>query len=151
MKQKDITRRGLLASTAWSFTIVPRHVLGGAGNVAPSERIDFAGIGAGGQGGGDIGAMAALGANVVALCDVDAAHAAGTFKRFPKARIYKDFRVLLDKEEKRIDAVTVGTPDHIHAVASMDAMRRGKHVYCEKPLTHTIYDCLLYTSDAADE
>ena len=148
MKQKDITRRGLLASTAWSFTIVPRHVLGGAGNVAPSERIDFAGIGAGGQGGGDIGAMAALGANVVALCDVDAAHAAGTFKRFPKARIYKDFRVLLDKEEKRIDAVTVGTPDHIHAVASMDAMRRGKHVYCEKPLTHTIYEARRLTEAA---
>ena len=100
MKQKVITRRGLLAATAWSFSIVPRHVLGGVGNVAPSERIDFAGIGAGGQGGGDIGAMAALGANVVALCDVDAAHAAGTFKLFPKARIYKDFRVLLDKGRK---------------------------------------------------
>jgi predicted dehydrogenase len=102
--------------------------------------VNFAGIGSGGQGGGDINNMAGLGANVVALCDVDHAHAAGTFKRYPKATVYKDFRRMLDKEEKNIDAVTVGTPDHIHAVASMDAIRRGKHVYCEKPLTHTIYE-----------
>jgi predicted dehydrogenase len=114
--------------------------LGGPGQTAPSERVNFAGIGSGGQGGGDIRSMAAAEANVVALCDVDHAHAAGTFKQFPKARIYTDFRKMLDKEEKHIDAVTVGTPDHIHAVASMDAIRRDKHVYCEKPLTHTIYE-----------
>ena len=134
------SRRAALAATAWSFTIVPRHVLGGPGQTPPSERVNFAGIGAGGQGGGDIRAMAGLGANVVALCDVDQAHAAGTFQRFPKARVYADFRELLEKEEKQIDAVTVGTPDHIHAAASMDAIRRGKHVYCEKPLTHTIFE-----------
>jgi len=137
-----VSRRHVLqsAAAAWSFTVVPRHVLGGPGQTPPSERVNVAGIGAGGQGGGDIRAMAALGAHVVALCDVDQQHAAGTFQKFPKARIYKDFRQLLDKEEKNIDAVTVGTPDHIHAVATMDAMRRGKHVYCEKPLTHTIYE-----------
>lgn len=138
------SRRRFMASTAaasaFSFTIVPRHVLGGLGQTPPSERINFAGIGAGGQGGGDIRSVAGHGANVVALCDVDHAHAAGTFKQFPKARVYKDFRQMLDKEEQHIDAVIVGTPDHIHAVASMSAIRRGKHVYCEKPLTHTIYE-----------
>ncbi|MBQ16379.1 MAG: oxidoreductase [Planctomycetaceae bacterium] len=140
----SVSRRRFLSSTvaasALSFTIVPRHVLGGPAHTPPSERVNFAGIGAGGQGGGDINAMAALGANVVALCDVDQAHAASTFKKFPRARVYKDFRRMLDKEENNIDAVTVGTPDHIHAVASMNAIRRGKHVYCEKPLTHTIYE-----------
>jgi len=135
-----IHRRKFLAASALSFTIVPRHVLGGKGQTAPSERVNIGGIGAGGQGGGDIGAVAANGANIVALCDVDERVAAGTFKRFPKARRYKDFRVMLEKESKNIDAVTVGTPDHIHAPATMMAMRLGKHVYCEKPLTHTIYE-----------
>jgi len=124
-------------------------VVGGPGQTPPSERINFAGIGAGGQGGGDVQAMAAQGANVVALCDVDSDRAADNFKRFSKARVYTDFRKMLDKEEKNIDAVTVGTPDHIHAIASMDAIRRGKHVYCEKPLTHTIYEARQLTLAAA--
>lgn len=139
----SLSRRRFLtssAASAFAFTIASPHVLGGPRRTAPGEQVNVAGIGAGGQGGGDIKRMAALGANVVALCDVDHAHAAGTFKHFPRARVYKDFRELLDKEEKNIDAVTVGTPDHTHAVASMDAIRRGKHVYCEKPLTHTIYE-----------
>jgi predicted dehydrogenase len=140
----SISRRRFLASgaaaSAFSFTIVPRHVLGGPGQTPPSEQVNFAGIGAGGMGGGDVRTVAGLGANVVALCDVDQVRAAGTFKAFPKARVYKDFREMLDKEEKNIDAVTVGTPDHIHAVASMNALRRGKHVFCQKPLTHTIHE-----------
>ena len=122
----ELTRRRFVTSTATAataFTIVPRHVLGGVGHQAPSERVNLAAIGAGGQGGGDINQMAAHGANVVALVDVDHAHAAGTFKRFPKARVYRDFRKMFDKEAKHIDGVTVGTPDHIHAVASMAAMR----------------------------
>ena len=139
-----LSRRRFLASSAatsaFSFTIVPSYVLGGPGRTPPSERVNFAGIGAGGQGGGDINQAAALGANVVALCDVDDDRASGTFKRYPGDRIYNDFREMLDKEEKNIDAVTVGTPDHTHAVTSMAAIRRGKHVYCEKPLTHTIYE-----------
>ena len=90
------------------------------------------------MGGGDIATVARLGANIVALCDVDDERAAGSFQAFPKARRYKDFREMLDKEAKHIDAVTVGTPDHIHAVASMAAIRAGKHVYCQKPLTHTL-------------
>ncbi len=118
--------------------VVPRHVLGGAGYLAPSERVNVGGIGAGGMGGGDIATVARLGANIVALCDVDDQRAAGSFNAFPKARRYKDFREMIDKEAKHIDAVTVGTPDHIHAVASMAAIRAGKHVYCQKPLTHTL-------------
>ena len=80
------------------FMVVPRHVLGGAGFVAPNERLNVAGIGAGGMGGGDIATVARLGANIVALCDVDDARAAGSFQAFPKAHRYKDFRVLLEKE-----------------------------------------------------
>ncbi len=133
---------------ALSFSIVPRHVLGGVGFVAPSDRVNVAGIGAGGMGGGDIATHARLGANIVALCDVDDERAAGSFNAFPQARRYKDFRVMLDKEAKNIDAVTVGTPDHVHAVASMAAIRAGKHVYCQKPLTHTLRECRELTKAA---
>ncbi|HEY4312697.1 MAG TPA: Gfo/Idh/MocA family oxidoreductase [Pirellulales bacterium] len=145
------SRRKFLAATsgvALGFTIVPRHVLGGAGFVPPSERVNLAGIGAGGMGGGDIATHARNGANIVALCDVDEQRAAGIFQSFPQARRYKDFRELIDKEAKNIDAVTVGTPDHIHAVASMAAIRAGKHVYCQKPLTHTLRECRELTKAA---
>ena len=135
-------------SAAFGFTIVPRHVLGGADFIAPSERVNIAGIGAGGMGGGDIATVARLGANIVALCDVDDERAAGSFQAFPKAHRYKDFRLLLDKEAKNIDAVTVGTPDHIHAVAAMAAIRAGKHVYCQKPMTHTLYEARELTKAA---
>ncbi len=136
------------AATAFSFTIVPRHVLGGPGQTPPSERLNVAGIGAGGMGGGDIATFSKLGANFVALCDVDETRAAGTFNAHPQARRYKDFREMLDKEAKNIDAVTVGTPDHVHAVASMAAIKAGKHVYCQKPLTHTLHECRELTKAA---
>lgn len=145
------SRRAFLAAAggaAFSFTIVPRHVLGGVGFLAPSERVNVAGIGAGGMGGGDISTHAKNGANIVALCDVDEERAAGVFNAFPKARRYKDFRELIEKEAANIDAVTVGTPDHIHAVASMAAIRAGKHVYCQKPLTHTLHECRELTKAA---
>ncbi len=147
------SRRSLLkaaAATAFSFHIVPRHVLGGAGYLPPSERVNIAGIGAGGMGGGDINRHAENGANIVALCDVDEQRGAGTFGKFSKATRYKDFRECLEKEEKNIDAVTVGTPDHIHAPASMLALKMGKHVYCQKPLTHTIYEARAMAKAAAD-
>ncbi|MFO0840805.1 MAG: Gfo/Idh/MocA family oxidoreductase [Gemmataceae bacterium] len=139
----EASRRAFLAGAAGSalVTIVPRHVLGGAGFVAPSERVNLAGIGAGGMGGGDIATLARLGVNVVALCDVDDARAAGSFKAFPRARRYKDFREMLDREARHIDAVSVGTPDHTHAAATMAAIRAGKHVYCQKPLTRTLHEC----------
>ena len=132
--------RGALAS-ALTVTIVPRHVLGGGGFSPPSETVNLGGIGAGGMGGADIRQCAKLGANIVTLCDVDDARASGSYEAFPRATRYKDFRVMLEKEAKSIDAVTVGTPDHIHGIASLNAMRIGKHVYCEKPLTRTIAEC----------
>jgi predicted dehydrogenase len=111
--------------------------------------VNVAGIGAGGMGGGDIATVARLGCNIVALCDVDEERAAGSFNAFPKARRYKDFREMLEKEAKNIDAVTVGTPDHVHAVAAMAAIKAGKHVYCQKPLTHTLRECRELTKAAA--
>jgi predicted dehydrogenase len=147
------SRRTFLAATgaaAFSVTIVPRHVLGGVGFLAPSERVNVAGIGVGGMGGGDIATHSKNGANIVALCDVDDDRGAGSFNAFPKARRYKDFREMLDKEAKQIDAVSVGTPDHIHAIASMAAIRAGKHVYCQKPLTHTLHECRALTTAAKE-
>ena len=150
-KTAKASRRDFLAATAataFSFTIVPRHVLGGPGQTPPSERLNVAGIGCGGMGGGDIATISKLGANFVALCDVDETRAAGTFNAHPQARRYSDFREMLDKEAKNIDAVTVGTPDHVHAVASMAAIKAGKHVYCQKPLTHTLHECRELTKAA---
>ncbi len=148
-RRKFLAASAAAASSAFSFTIVPRHVLGGPGQTPPSERVNIGGVGAGGMGGGDISTVAKLGCNVVALCDVDEQRGAGLFNAFPKAKRYKDFREMVDKEAKNIDAVTVGTPDHIHAVASMAAIKAGKHVYTQKPLTHTIVEARELTKAAA--
>ncbi len=150
MGNKKVSRRDFMgaAGAVAAFTIVPRYVLGGPGNTPPSEKLNIAGIGVGGQGAGDLGAMS--GENIVALCDVDWSRAGGTFRRYPKARKYKDFRKMLDKEAKNIDAVVVATPDHIHAPASIAAMKRNKHVYCEKPLTHSVYEARLMAEVARE-
>jgi predicted dehydrogenase len=144
-----MNRRQFLGSAAAvaAFTIVPRHVLGGARHVPPSEKLNIASIGIGGQGASDIQMVSTE--NIAALCDVDwSEHTAKTFKKFPNARQYKDFRKMLDAEEKNIDAVTVSTPDNIHAVAAMMAIKMGKHVYCEKPLCHDIYEVRRLTEEA---
>ena len=129
---KNISRRDFIGTAAAgiaAFTIVPRHVLGGTGHTPPSERLNIAGIGVGGQGRNDIKRISNDNAeNVVALCDVDERHAAETFELFPKAKKYRDFRKMLEKQ-KDIDAVLVATPDHTHAVATMAAIKMGKHVY----------------------
>ncbi len=138
-QKAKLSRREFLAgSTAAAFTIVPSYVLGGPGRQAPSDKLNIAGIGVAGRGAGDLGACSSE--NIVALCDVDWRHAAPTFKKYPQAKKYKDFRVMLDKENKNIDAVIVATPDNCHAVATMAAIKHGKHVYCEKPLTHDIWE-----------
>ncbi|MBN2029522.1 Gfo/Idh/MocA family oxidoreductase [bacterium] len=184
---------GMTAGTAAAFTIVPRHVLGGAGYQAPSDMINVAGIGVGARGASDIGGIAdpdvpivrpqrtntgqpytaeqlaemearnaqraaqqrasgqtqqqqqqrereprAL-ANIYALCDVDMEFAAHVFKGYPKAKVYQDFRKMLDNE-KEIDAVVIGTPDHMHAPIAAYAMKMGKHVYVEKPLCKTVFE-----------
>jgi predicted dehydrogenase len=146
---KEVTRRQLLkgAAVASAFTIVPRRVLGGAGYQAPSDMLNIAGIGVGGQGSWDLKELESQ--NIVALCDVDHDYAAHTFQRYPKAKLYKDFRVMLEKQ-KDIDAVVVGTPDHMHAPISMAAIRAGKHVYTEKPLTHTIKEARMLAAAARE-
>jgi len=139
MTDKRFSRRDLIKRTATAaavFTIVPRHVLGGTNHAPPSERLNIAGIGVGGQGGHDM-SQVAKDNNVVALCDVDDKQGAKSFGRWPDARRYKDFRVMLEKE-KTIDAVVVATPDHVHAVAAMTAIELGKHVYVEKPMAHSV-------------
>lgn len=116
---------------------LPAHVLGRAVETSPNNKLNIAGIGVGGQGGHDVDQFSSE--NIVALCDVDEAHAARVFKEYPNAKRYKDFRQMLD-QDKSIDAVVVGTPDHLHAIVSVTAIKHGKHVYCEKPLTRTVYE-----------
>src|SRR5262245_44669222 len=116
--QSKRSRREFLhraAIAGWAFTIVPGRILGLGGEKAPTEKLNIAGVGIGGQGSSDLAQMA--GENIVALCDVDWSYASGQFKRYPAAKQYKDFRKMLD-EMKEIDAVVVATPDHLHAVVS---------------------------------
>jgi len=149
VRRKKVSRRDFLCGVAGvaAFTIVPRHVLGGAGHKPPSEKLNVACIGIGGMGGSDSGQMKTE--TVVALCDVDSKRGAGTFKRYPEAKQYKDFRKMLEKE-KSIEAVTVSTPDHTHAVAAMMAIKMGKHVYCQKPLAHDLYEVRRMTEAARE-
>jgi predicted dehydrogenase len=116
------------------------------GYKSPSEKLNIAAIGSGGKGFSDINGC--TGENIVALCDPDDKRAERTFKLFPNTPKYKDFRVMLDKH-KEIDAVLVSCPDHVHATASMWAMSRGKHVYCQKPLTRTVWEAQQLTAAAA--
>ncbi len=148
---KDTSRRNFIKTAAVAtagFYIVPRHVLG-KGYIPPSDKLVIAGIGAGGKGESDIKNFFDSGkAEIAFLCDVDDRQAATTRGRFPNAKNYKDFREMLDKEHKSIDAVSVSIPDHNHAVAAMAAMQLGKHVYVQKPLTHDIYEARMLTQGA---
>jgi len=133
-----ITRRQFAsaAAAAASLTIVPSSVLAASGKQAPSDKLNIACIGAGGRGYANL--MNVKGENIVAFCDVDDKRAAPTYKEFPEVKRYYDFRKLLDKERKNIDAVVISTTDHVHIPASVMALKRGMHVYCEKPLGHNI-------------
>ena len=142
-KKSSLTRRefvGSLAGVGAGLAIVPRCAVARAGETPPNEKLNIASIGVGGMGGGDVNSVSG-GNNMVALCDVDLRRAAGSLKKFPAAKQFRDFRKMFDAMEKEIDAVTVSTPDHTHAVAAMAAITRGKHVYCEKPLAHSVYEC----------
>ncbi|MDR6781632.1 putative dehydrogenase [Pedobacter africanus] len=137
-RRKFIKTAGLAAA---GFMIVPRHVLGGRGFLAPSDRLMVAGVGVGGKGESNLAKIYSGGKSEIAfLCDVDDRRAANSVKAFPKAKYYRDYREMLDKDGKSIDAVVVSTPDHNHAMIAMAAMQLGKHVYVEKPLTHDIYE-----------
>jgi len=145
-RDKAISRRqfiGTTAAAAAAFTIVPRHVLGGPGYTPPSDTLNIAGIGAGGKGRTDVRACAQT-ENIYALCDVDRQRAAELMKEFPKAKVYSDWRKMLE-QEPGIDAVIVTTPDHTHATIAMGAMQLGKHVFVQKPLTNTIYEARMLT------
>lgn len=153
-KQQDskISRRefmGTAAAAAAAFTIVPRYVLGGPAHTPPSERLNIAGIGIGGMGRSNLRAVSEAGANIVALCDVDSRYAAKAFDLYPKAEKYRDFRKMLEKR-RDIEAVIIATPDHTHAAIAMHAIRMGKHVYCQKPMTHTIYEARKLTEAARE-
>ena len=149
MAETKITRRNFLgaAATVAAFTIVPGHVMGGPGRVSPNEKLNIAGIGFGGQGASNLSAVETE--NIVALCDVDHEYAAKTFAKYPNAKRYVDYREMLEKQ-KDIDAVIIATPDHTHAVISMAAMKAGKHVYCQKPLCHDIYEARMLAKTAKE-
>lgn len=145
--QKSIgkmTRREALPGAAGlAALVVPRHVLGGPGYQAPSDKLNIGGVGIGGNiARSHLGGMmaAAGGENIVALCDVDESYSVPTYKLWPDARRYTDFREMFDKEEKNLDAVYIATPDHNHAIIAMRALKMGKHVMCVKPLARTVHE-----------
>lgn len=179
---------GAVGAATAAFTIVPRHVLGGPGYMAPSDMLNIAGIGVGGMGRNNLMSIKTPDsvleewkkaeeeskpesemteqekrraerrrrwrqpkqlANIYAICDVDLDYAKQTIESYPKAKVYQDFREMLDKE-KEIDAVVIATPDHTHAVISMYAMKAGKHVFCQKPLTKTIHEARLLAKVAKE-
>lgn len=142
MSDHRLSRRDFLtraAITASAATLVPREVVGGPGYTPPSDTVRVGCIGIGGMGGNDVRAVADLeGTKIVALCDVDRERGKETFNEFPDAAQYEDYREMLAEEDANLDAVTVSTPDHNHAPATLRALDRGKHVFCQKPLTHTV-------------
>jgi predicted dehydrogenase len=145
--RRKFIRNAALVTTG--FYIVPRSVLG-RGFTAPSDKLNIAGIGAGGKAEVNLPYASNNGSdNIAALCDVDDRMAVNARKKWPNAPYYKDYRSLLEKEHKNIDAVIVTTPDHMHAPIALAAMQMGKHVYCEKPLTHDIYEARILTQAAA--
>jgi len=145
--RRDFLKTGAVAAA--SFMIVPRYVLGGKGYTAPSDKLLIAGVGAGGKGESDIHNFHKSGkAEIAFLCDVDDRRSAKSRERFPKAKYYKDWRELLEKDAKNFDAVSVSTPDHNHAIIAYHAMSLGKHVYVQKPLTHDIWEARMLTEAA---
>ena len=146
-----ISRKKFIKNSALivgGLMIIPRHVLG-RGFTAPSDKLNIAGVGVGGKGESDIRNAYNDGkSNIVALCDIDTMRAKNSINRFPKANFYSDFRQMLEKEKNNIDAVTISTPDHTHAVIALAAMELGKHVYVQKPLTHNIFEARALTESA---
>ncbi len=147
-KSSSISRRkfiGMTAVTGTAFSFIPSFAVSGLGHTAPSDKLNIACIGAGGIGLRDLGLITDQ--NIVALCDVDWDYAAKAFKAYPDAKVYKDYRVMLEKQ-KDIDAVLIATPDHTHAVIGMAAIKAGKHVFMQKPLAHSVYETRMLTETA---
>jgi len=151
MPQQGTSRRHFFFGSLLAGA-VPAAGFGSAGSLkqlgykSPNEKLNIAAIGAGGKGASDI--VGCQSENIVAMADPDDKRAEKTFKQFPKTPKYKDFRRMFDKQGREIDAVLVSCPDHMHATASMWAMSRGKHVYCQKPLTRTVWEARQLTEAA---
>ncbi len=146
MKRRQFLK-GLTVGTGWMFLSNARS----ARTYQANEKLDMGFIGAGGRGGDLVREFAQLGENIVALCDVDLRMAQGTFQQFPQAKQYRDYRKMLEEMANRLDAVVVASPDHTHAPASLMAMKLGKHVYCEKPLTWSVGEARLMRKVALEK
>lgn len=141
MNEIPLSRRAFLAAattsalaTGCATTVNTAKVV--PGKISPNEKLNIVGIGIGGMGRGNLGRCQTE--NIVALCDVDDAYAAHTFEEYPNAKRFRDYRKLFDTAAKEFDAVVIATPDHTHALIASMAMRHGKHVYCQKPLAHSV-------------
>ena len=144
--KNSVSRRsfiGTTAAVAAGITIVPRHAVAGLGHKAPSDKLNIAAVGIGGMGNSNLRNLKEE--NIVALCDVDWNYAAPVFETYSGAKKYKDWRKMYDEMGKNIDAVVVATADHTHAIIAAHAITMGKHVYVQKPLTHTVYESRLLT------
>ena len=137
--RRGVTRRAFLRNVAWAgsgLIILSNSRL--VGGTQANSKLNIAAIGVAGRGAENVAGVSSQ--NLIALCDVHESHAAKTFEKFPSARRYRDFRRMFDEIHGQIDAVVIGTPDHTHAPAAVMAMKLGKHCYCEKPLTHSVYE-----------
>jgi hypothetical protein len=146
-KSKKVSRRsfiGTAGALAAGFTILPGSVVSGIGKKAPGDRLNIAVVGIGGMGNSNLKAVRET-ENIVALCDVDWAYSKHVFEENPDARAYWDWRKMFDEMGSSIDAVIVATADHTHAMIAATAMTMGKHVFVQKPLTHTVYESRLLT------
>jgi hypothetical protein len=141
-----ISRRKFIGNTALAtagFTILPSTVISGMGHKAPSDKLNIVGVGVGGRGNAVLAGMKSE--NIIGVCDTDWRYSMPAFENYPNAKRYYDYRKMYDELGKDIDAVMVATSDHTHAIVAADAMTMGKHVYVEKPLTHTVYESRLLT------
>ncbi len=146
MIKNEVTRRSFVKNTlvtGLGFSIVPSYTVSGLGHTPPSDKLNIVGIGVGGKGYNNLVAMQTE--NIIGLCDIDWNYAKRCFNEFPKARKYYDWRKMFDDLGDTIDGVVVATADHTHAVIASSALTLNKHVYCQKPLTHSIYESRLLT------
>ena len=129
-----------LPNIEWAWGDIPSRT----GQIIEGRKLNIACIGCGGKGRSDVAAMA--GESIVALCDVDFERGKSMFDKHPQAKRYKDFRRMLMEMDDQVDAVTVSTPDHMHFPAAMMAIKMGKHVFVQKPLSHTIEEARILTA-----
>jgi predicted dehydrogenase len=145
MTRKRLTRRQFMWASAAAAAVA-----GVAQRTRASEPLRLAVVGAGGRGADNLKEIAPAGVHIVALCDCDQRRAAASFAKYPDAARYSDWRQMLAREKAKVEAVLVATPDHNHAIVSIAAMRLGKHVYCEKPLAHSIWEARQMANAAAE-